>query len=571
MKPLSRTRALLIFAALWAAIYLPGLGSAEFKGEEGRRVQPAVTMLETGEWLVPYLGGKPYLRKPPLVNWLIAGSFKATGRRDEWAARLPSVLMVLIMGATFIALSSGRGGWDPAGGLMAAIFCATPLGLLAKARFAGAEIEGIYVPLGAMAVALWMAGYAQRRSPWWLWTVPFVFLGMAALAKGPSFHLIAFYMVVAATLASQRDWRGFFHPAHLGGIIIAAAIFCAWAVPFSRSPQAAEAAAVWKRQGLDRFNESEFGAGEYFLNIPRAIGDQLPWALLLPAALGWGRKRREGTPPDSSETTENLGLVPTETFSRPKFVSLILVAGSFTLLLVPGMLPRYVLPFWPAVALIIAVQLQKTRGEDPFLMWWNRGNTCFAALLLAVLVSAPMAAGVPVSAHSIADGVRLFRFQEALRAASLLVLPMTACVVVLVRRPVLLSAWTLAVRGAVLMGVAGIVYAVAVVPWLAKGERARPLASRIDALVPRGARFVICDPDYLPALFYLKSPFSYAPGWKQVPRDAEFVLVRPKALEKKGVGFVGWDPLLWENEAQGGGVVLLRRSEKGAGQEGSGL
>jgi len=45
-------------------------------------------MLETGNWLVPYLGSEPYLRKPPLINWVIAGSFKLTGVRNEWTARL---------------------------------------------------------------------------------------------------------------------------------------------------------------------------------------------------------------------------------------------------------------------------------------------------------------------------------------------------------------------------------------------------------------------------------------------------------------------------------------------------
>ena len=41
--------ALSIVVLCWAAIYLPGLGSLEIKGEEGRRILPAVTMLETGQ------------------------------------------------------------------------------------------------------------------------------------------------------------------------------------------------------------------------------------------------------------------------------------------------------------------------------------------------------------------------------------------------------------------------------------------------------------------------------------------------------------------------------------------
>ena len=76
---MSGARSLLLVIAIWAAIYLPGLGTLEIKGEEGRRILPAVTMLQTGNYLVPHVGSEPYFRKPPLVNWLVAASFKIFG------------------------------------------------------------------------------------------------------------------------------------------------------------------------------------------------------------------------------------------------------------------------------------------------------------------------------------------------------------------------------------------------------------------------------------------------------------------------------------------------------------
>src|SRR2546430_11165968 len=105
---MSRTRAILIVCALWAAIYLPRLGSLEIKSEEGRRILPAVTMLETGNYLVPQVGSEPYLRKPPLVNWLVAGSFKLFGLRNEWTARLPSVICVLAVPLAFLGIALAR-------------------------------------------------------------------------------------------------------------------------------------------------------------------------------------------------------------------------------------------------------------------------------------------------------------------------------------------------------------------------------------------------------------------------------------------------------------------------------
>src|SRR5213082_1428895 len=101
---------------VWAAIYLPGLGSLEIKGEEGRRILPAVTMLDTAQsarsssdalrsYIVPYVGSEPYFTKPPLVNWLVVLSFKTFGVRNEWTARLPSALAVLLVALAFVTVA----------------------------------------------------------------------------------------------------------------------------------------------------------------------------------------------------------------------------------------------------------------------------------------------------------------------------------------------------------------------------------------------------------------------------------------------------------------------------------
>ena len=88
----SRFRAVATVVLVWAVVYLPALGSIAIKGEEGRRILPAVKMLETGNYIVPQVGSNPYYRKPPLVNWLVAASFRFCGVRNEWTARLPSAL-----------------------------------------------------------------------------------------------------------------------------------------------------------------------------------------------------------------------------------------------------------------------------------------------------------------------------------------------------------------------------------------------------------------------------------------------------------------------------------------------
>src|SRR5436190_1466429 len=140
---LPMSRSLLIVLTIWAAIYLPALGTLEIKGEEGRRILPAITMLETGNYVVPYVGGEPYLRKPPLINWLVAGSFKLFGVRNEWTARLPSALCVLAVALVFLQFSAPSLGAN--GALFASLIWLTNIGMIEKGRLI--ELEALYASL----------------------------------------------------------------------------------------------------------------------------------------------------------------------------------------------------------------------------------------------------------------------------------------------------------------------------------------------------------------------------------------------------------------------------------------
>ena len=104
----TRFHCFLIVALVWAGIYLPNLGKMELKAEEGRRVLPARTMLETGDYIVPYIGGEHYRNKPPGINWPVAISFKLTGVQNELTARIPTVITVLIFASMILF---GRSRW----------------------------------------------------------------------------------------------------------------------------------------------------------------------------------------------------------------------------------------------------------------------------------------------------------------------------------------------------------------------------------------------------------------------------------------------------------------------------
>src|SRR3954464_15489967 len=126
---------------VWAVIYLPALGSFEIKGEEGRRILPAVAMLESGNYLMPQVGADTYFSKPPLVNWLVAGSFKVFGIRNEWTARAPSWEWVLAVALVFVTV--GRAVLRTTGGMIAALVWLTTIGIIENASMT--EIENVSI------------------------------------------------------------------------------------------------------------------------------------------------------------------------------------------------------------------------------------------------------------------------------------------------------------------------------------------------------------------------------------------------------------------------------------------
>jgi len=275
----SRLRAVAAVLLVWAVIYLPALGSIAIKGEEGRRILPAVRMLETGNYIVPQVGSNPYYRKPPLVNWLVAASFKLFGVRNEWTARLPSAFSVLAVAIAFVTVA--RASLGVRGSIITAMIWLTNIGIIEKGRLI--EIEALYVSLCGLAIILWLSFFLQKKSPWLMWLPASVFLGLGLLAKGPT-HLVFFYAVVIAVLAYFKDWRILVHPAHFVGLAVMVGIAAAWAIPFLNSTTSRIAIDKWSGQYTGRLKGIDFKFSDWIQNIPRGLIYFLLWVLLFPFA-----------------------------------------------------------------------------------------------------------------------------------------------------------------------------------------------------------------------------------------------------------------------------------------------
>ncbi len=87
----------------------------------------------------------------------------------------------------------------------AALVWMTNFGMVEKGRLI--EIEALYASLTGLAFICWLSWWQEQRSRWLTWTVPWIFLGLGMLAKGP-LHLVFFYAVVVVGLVSSRRAAG---------------------------------------------------------------------------------------------------------------------------------------------------------------------------------------------------------------------------------------------------------------------------------------------------------------------------------------------------------------------------
>lgn len=101
-------RALYFFLALAALLYLPAflinLNMVQLIRDEAIRAIVAFEMLQRNDFITPTIGGEPYLMKPPLFNWILAGFFQLTGSYSETVIRMPVIITIALYAGTIFLL-----------------------------------------------------------------------------------------------------------------------------------------------------------------------------------------------------------------------------------------------------------------------------------------------------------------------------------------------------------------------------------------------------------------------------------------------------------------------------------
>jgi 4-amino-4-deoxy-L-arabinose transferase-like glycosyltransferase len=344
---------------------------------ESRYAEIARKMLETGDWLMPQFAyGVPFWGKPPLSTWLAAASMAAFGV-NEFAARLPSLLLLLGCGALVFRLAGRRAGRDAA--LLASTFFATTLIVFIAG---GAVMTDAALLLGT---TLAMAGFwiavdapgAPRRIAGFAF---FVGLAIGMMAKGPIALVLTFVPIGGWTLWT-RSWRSVWtRLPWVAGTLLAAALVLPWYLAAERaSPGFLDYFLVgehWKRFVEPGWKGDLYGGaharphGTIWLFW---IAAALPWSL---PAMGWlvrALVRRR-------DALRTLATDPWQAY-----LLLWAVAPMLFFTLSGNILATYVLPGIPALALLLATLWRQPTAATGAMLRAPARHAIAAGLVLAAL------------------------------------------------------------------------------------------------------------------------------------------------------------------------------------------
>lgn len=351
MKPEHKRAGLyaLLLLALWSVIFLPMAGFREYRGEEPRRVIPAREMLETGDWIVPTIGGEIYTNKPPMINWAVAALFSLSGNQSEGTARMVSAIAILALVMTAFSLLG------PIIGIRKSAFVGivllTPIAMIDKGRTI--EIEPLFVALFGIACFVWIRFRVNRSSEWLLWLVPYLFLALAFLTKGPV-HMVFWGLFVILTLRADGDLKLLLRPAHLAAVALFIGICGSWVLASMKIVGTKEdSLGNWASQITERADFSSIDFGSWVMHPFQMLGDFLPWTVPLLFVM-WVRRK--------SAAAESGRFA-----SINRAASGTVVLSMIGICLLPGGLPRYLMPVYPLAALYLVhtfFELEKQHQES---------------------------------------------------------------------------------------------------------------------------------------------------------------------------------------------------------------
>lgn len=363
--------------------------------DEARFAAIAGAMVESGDWIVPRFNDSLAVDKPVLMHWCMAACMSVFGT-TAFAARLPSVIATLLTGLAL--LRAGRRWFGDTTGVVAALAHAGCLLVAIEAHAATPDailtaLTAWATVLAAEALAPAADGRLVRLGIGRAFGIGLL-LGLAVVCKGPVGFVAPLAVVGpwAWCLAVSRRMSG--GPATLGRIaratlpavgdvlgslrpltLVAGALAAAapWYLAVTLRTDGAWTSGFFFVHNVGRFLApmEKHSGGVLFHPLTMLVGF-FPWSCFLPFAVvvaAWRTWRHEGD--DAARQGTLLALVWLGVW-----------VGAFSA--AATKLPNYVLPAYPAAALVVAsIAVEFTRRAMttdawPNPRWLATGIACLA-------------------------------------------------------------------------------------------------------------------------------------------------------------------------------------------------
>ena len=347
---------LMIYSLIW-------FGTLNYRhlipSDEGRYAEMAREMLVTGDWVTPRYNGYKYFEKPPLQVWATAAIFQVFGIGD-WQARLwtalTGFLTILAIGFTGTRIYNARAGW-----LAAVVLASSPMWVI-SGHFNSLDM-GLSAFLVAALCSLLLAQTSHNKSSCrnWMWAC-WVFMALATLSKGVIGAAIPAMVFVAYSI-STWDWKIWTRLRLFSGTIVFLLITAPWFILVAqRNPEFLEFFFI--HEHLQRFTQDAHSrTGPIYYFVPLLLIGIIPWVLQIPGALvqAWQERRREFS-------------------SGWLLVCWVVVIFAF-FSMSRSKLPGYIIPIFPALALLIGHRLDRLLGYSNSLgMPWKLQTLGFTLL-----------------------------------------------------------------------------------------------------------------------------------------------------------------------------------------------
>ena len=316
---------LIVLAAAWFGTL--GLRPL-YKADETRYAEIPREMVASGDWITPRLNGFKYFEKPPLQYWATGLFFETLGTMD-WTSRLWAALTGFA--GILLVLGVGNRLFGPPAGLLAAAVLAGSPAYVAAAQINTLDMGLTFFLSGAVfALAL---GY-----PMLFWAC----CAFAVLSKG-LVGIVLPLATLALYILLKRDWRLVRDLRPISGPIVFLLISAPWFVAVSlRNPEFAHFFFI--QEHFQRFTtemHQRDAPAWFFLGVLAA--GFLP--LLLPVLAAWWQGLRSKAP----------------TFDAAFWLALWALVVLVFFSVSSSKLPPYILPVFPALAVLAGRYLAETR------------------------------------------------------------------------------------------------------------------------------------------------------------------------------------------------------------------